>query len=377
MAKSIISIALEEMEPKEPVVQELSDEAVEQDAAEIRAEDERIDTDTDRIEETESIQETIGDTADVVEKRVEQEEPLSEDAAQAIEVAMEHFKARIGWKKPVVAVEGFKDAKTALEASKETLKNLRDLEAKLGHGVAIAQEGLFDRIGNAVVRAFTSTKKIEKNITTAAAVLASKGSKEETLSDVAWGRVFLSSGKKEIAAGDVRKLVSELKKYHRDILPLLKQFNGIISEASRALSASTFVADDAETKKIKQLQIDGTKLLTAVREVTREHEKGTVDAKPLTDREAETLARDVRDMINDVEFNRGVEEFQKEILRANKALFTESQSRFAGPLASDMRAYSNLVTQSLQPAWQVIHETARSEYLVAYGVYKYIKASAK
>ena len=355
----------------------VSDEAIEGDAAEARADVAETDSAGDAIEEAESIGDALDANIERVEDKVSREEPLSEDAAEAIEVAVEHFRKRLGYDKKVVpSLEGFKSTDTSLDKTKELLGNLKEMRSALTDGTTIAQEGLFARMTNAIERWFTSTEKVYKNIGPAAAEMKRQGVVDGVLKDAAWGRIFAKAGR-VINAGNVSDFVHNVEKQKREALPILKQISDRALDIGNAIRNNNLVSSDKDVAEIKQLQVVAEKLLSEIKEKIEEYSKDSVDAKPLSLSEADKLVSEVRTMMENSSFSREVDHLASVLADNTFSYVNQKNWRANGIFAGDLRAYSEAMGMALRPAAALAHGLVQAEYLIAYGVYKYIKASTK
>ena len=204
--------------------------------------------------------------------------------------------------------------------------------------------------------------------------LKSFGSKHDVIKDVAWGRIFRTRGT-VVNAADAHALTKEMKDFHRDSIVLMSKFEAIIKEAQRALSASRFIAREEEVRKIKDLTTEALELLTECRQATSRYVKGRVDVHPLNQHDAESLVHDVTSLIEDHEYVRAVENFEKAISSADMRAWMEANTRVMGLYAADVRAYVSLLETGLRPVYWTLAEVGMTEHLITYGVYKWISAS--
>lgn len=352
----------------------LTETQIDADSADLRAEAESLDNAGDQIEETSSIANVVEATIDTVEADMARDEPLTQSGVRQTEAVMEHFRARTGYKGELVpSMEAFK-AGDAMAQTKQIHQNLKSLHASLQAGVSVAQEGIFDRISNAIERAFTSNDKIVRTMPEALKDLKSFGPKHDVIKDVAWGRIFRTRGT-VVNAADAHALTKEMKDFHRDSIVLMSKFEAIIKEAQRALSASRFIAREEEVRKIKDLTTEALELLTECRQATNRYVKGRVDVHPLNQHDAESLVHDVTGLIEDREYARAVEAFEETIHQANFRAWQETQTRVMGHHAADIRAYVSLIETGLRPVYWTLAEVGMTEHLITYGVYKWISAS--
>lgn len=374
-AKHFMSLEeLAEDTPAPSTDPELTEARIDADSAELRAEAEGLDSASDQIEETSSIADVVQATIDTVEADVARDQPLTEGGVRQIEAVMEHFRARTGYKGELIpSMESFKSG-DSMAQTKKVRENLKSLHGSLRSGVSVTQEGIFDRISNAIERAFTSNDKIIRTLPAAIKDLKSYGPKTDVIKDVAWARIFRTRGT-VVNSADAHALVKEMQAFHRDSVVLMHKFEGILKEAQRALSGSRFIARDEEVRKIQDLTTQAVALLAECRQATNRYVKGRVDVHPLNTHDAESLSHDVIGLIEDREYVRAVENFEEAIDQANFRAWQETETRMMGHQAADIRAYVSLIETGLRPVYWTLAEVGMTEHLITYGVYKWISAS--
>ena len=385
MRKGII--ALEDdafIESEVPEAQ--ADVELERDMAVSEGDSTEIESAGDQLAEAEGIQDTVDTMADQVEAKVDSGEGITEETAQALEVAVEHFCKRLGYSKQVVpSMEGFKDAVGRLEQSRIALENLQELNAKLTKNISIAQEGFFARIGNAFVRLFTTTNKMLRTLEASRNLVASE---EHLIKDPAWGRIFFSTKKFSLTGEDVISLMEDINDLnHNRIIPLTKRITELFSEAIAQVNRSTYIANDDAVRKINLMINDSYALRKEVEEmVTVEVVEESIDVlSASTDqihRLCDIATRSIRDNQKSYQFyellNKVDDSYhQIEKNRKNRLLtiFTKHEKNPNGSDAADIVAYHRMLEAGAIAAVDLLRALNEAEYKIAYGAYKYIKAS--
>ena len=212
--------AEEERATPEALAEAETDTAV----AETEVEAGEIESDAAQIEEAEEVRDTVDGLADQVQERVETEvdaegkaipeedRGISDEIAETLEVAVEHFRNRLGFKKKVMpALEGFKVKGKRKQVSMEALANLRDLSARTDSMISIAQEGLLAKIGNSFSLFFATEGKIKKQLEQVSKQFDVKGAKKDKaeIKEPAWGKQFPTS-KTEVDAAEVVAIAKKL-----------------------------------------------------------------------------------------------------------------------------------------------------------------------
>ena len=242
----------------------------------------------EQVEEAEEVRDTVDGLADRVEASTtaevdaegkaipEEDRGISDETAETLEIAVEHFRNRLGFKKKVMpALEGFKVAGKRKQVSMEALANLRDLSARTDAMISIAQEGIIDTIGKHIVDSFNTDKGLVKKLKAAVAAYQSKGGKEGTIAgSLALRRIFSAGGRTEVTG---KEAISDLKEYLSLKSELEKGFDRL-AEISRELNAnvkeSTFVAKDDFVTKIEALKREAETITAKISAIEKQADNG-------------------------------------------------------------------------------------------------------
>ena len=376
MRKGIMS--LEGLE--EPVdLPEVTEAEIEIDVAKNDAEAAEIENDADRIEETESIGEAVDTMTEQVEAAVESGEGMSEETARAVDTALEHFKARLGYSKEILpSMESFKSADSRLAQTKVALENLKVLQAGLNKNLAISQEGLGARLKNVIERLATSDKKILSKVQTMKDMPAIESKKIE---DPAWGRVFARSGKNELSGADIVKAYADMSSSsdRNKLKEILTKTQSIFTKVGDQLSRSTFIANDDAVKEITKLSEEADKLISEYKEFFDRNfgKEGSVNVTTATTAEVKKLASEVIATLQDDALNKAWVDYETAAYRTYDDYFENGKWRLIGQFAADFRAFRRLIDSHMAKVVDCIHTYRSVENKAAYSAYKYLEASTK
>ena len=371
MRKGIMSL-----EDLDQPVEVLGENELELANAETETEASELANETDQVAETESIADSVNMLTEQVEAKVEDGEGISEETARTLEVAVEHFKTRLGYsKKMIPAMEGFKAETSRLHATKVTLENLKVLQAGLNKQLVISQEGLGARFVNAVKRAFTNNDKIRSSL---AKLKDKKAIETKTFEDPAWGRVFALSGKKELSGSDIAKHLSAISKFRPTLVPMIKELTEIVRKAANEVDKSLFIAKDEATAELNKLSEQSVAIKAKYeKEFTINFNKeGVVNIKSATDAEIKNISSTVLDLINDSEYIKAVGDLDEALDKATIKLWSNTQYRVASQFAADIRAFHRLMEDSVRSMYSTIAYTSNIDWKACYSAYKYLEASA-
>ena len=351
----------------------------------------------DQIEEAEEIRDTVDGLADKVEARTEAETDaegeaipeedrgISDETAETLEVAVEHFKQRLGFKKKVMpALEAFQAKGKRKQVSMEALANLRDLSARTDTMISIAQEGIIDTIGKHFVDSFNTDKGLSKKLKAAVAAYSAKGGKEGTISgSLALRRIFSAGGRTEVTGKDA---IADIKEYVALKAELEKGFDRL-AEISRELNAnvkeSTFVAKDDFVTKIEALKREAESITTKISAIEKQADnggQGKATYAALSESEVSALAKAAEELLstNENEFGQifgGHTGKAQDLLshtqfKGGLRLMWESGFRLLGVFAADTRkvaAARSDIQKSVRTFMRAyIHLTAAGHAAIAY-----------
>ena len=385
MAKGIIAFE-EEALPTAPTEENQIDAEAAANEAQTAVDNAGIAEDKDRISEAVGVQDAVSKIATQVDNSITAGTGISDQTAAILEVSVEHFCKRLGYSKQVVpSMEGFKDAVGRLEQSRIALENLQELNAKLTKNISIAQEGFFARIGNAFVRLFTTTNKMLRTLEASRNLVASE---EHLIKDPAWGRIFFSTKKFSLTGEDVISLMEDINDLnHNRIIPLTKRITELFSEAIAQVNRSTYIANDDAVRKINLMINDSYALRKEVEEmVTVEVVEESIDVlSASTDqihRLCDIATRSIHDNQKSYQFYELLDKvddsyYQIEKNRESRLLtiFTKHEKNPNGSDAADIVAYHRMLEAGAIAAVDLLRALNEAEYKIAYGAYKYIKAS--
>lgn len=247
------------LEGDAPNNEPVSEERIDAEAGEQQAELTSIGSEVDQAAESAGMGEAIDTMSDTVAKSVDAGTGLGDETAQVVEAALEHFCTRLGvGRKMIPAMESFEHDR--LGQSKIALENLRDLSTRISKNLAVAQEGILDRIGNAFSRAFTSLEQIR---TAVRKLKADQLIEERDLGTPAWGRVFGGiTGKSSITGSDIAKVMTDVEKNSDQLAVAIDKAASKLEAIRQQLDRKTFGAADGAAEAIHDIGQELNKILT-------------------------------------------------------------------------------------------------------------------
>ena len=304
--------------------------------------------------------------------------PPSEETLKAIEVAVEHFRVRLGYPKRVFpAMEAFADCPDAVR--ERALKNVQLLNAALKKQIVVAEEGFIDRAINAIGRAFQTYISLAKHIDASAVKIGAHGVNGKVFDDAAWARVFAASGKTEVSAGDIAGCLHKYNaEFHTKAMPILMQASRQISEVALAMSKSNFIAKDEEVEKIHGFNENLKALAGALGQFEGRDAKADASVKvgALSQEDAMALAKMARESALDKPVMNARKRIGEDLKKINQQIMRAYATRAAGVLSADSRAAFKVLSDGAKEITKLMNGMAKVEFHILHGVAKYLAASA-
>lgn len=334
----------------------------------------------DQVDEASSAAETVDEIADVVEEAGE--EGIEPETARVVEAVMEHFAERFGMtKKYVPAIESFQTPAGRKEGSKLVLENLRTLSGNFDKSLAVAQEGIFDRLTNTIKLTFTAEEKVKARVEKAVSDIKEKGAAEgKVIKEPGWGRSFAIQNKKEVEPSDVVKYMSECEALFKSktLDEFMSEYIGALEKITSNVNKSWLIAREDAIKalsdmdaEIKAITDKADKLFDAG---SLKKAKADPSFKSLTEKDAEKVGKLAVDMMNDASLNQLVEKAKRAMIDCQLKLFTNQETRLIRWAAADIKSAHSILVKLNNHAmdiFRIIGERKR----VAFAVAQYIEAS--
>jgi predicted RNA-binding Zn ribbon-like protein len=296
-----------------------------------------------------------------------EERGISDEAAEALEVAVEHFRVRLDFKKKVVpALENFSVPGKRREVSMEALANLKNLSERTTVMIGIAQEGMVDRITNSFSLLFSTENGLKKQLAAVSKKFDKAGGKEAgEIKEPAWGKQIPTS-KKEVDASVIVDAIKHFTSVN------VKEATKLIND-SVALAKEVYVEDaaiaiaPADLAKVRELLVRGENLKKEVMTVREAAEGGAGKTFAVLDKAGkDKLVAAVDAMLGDERLleahAKTYEDFAK--------YFVNSQSFFKPKIWKEVRSALDAAE------YQLVLEF-RKRLAIAHAAVKYIAASTK
>lgn len=305
------------------------------------------------IDEAQDASQAVQDVAD----RLEQQQQVSEDAVQVAQEMMGYLTKRTGLKarRAVAAMESYRSGDAAKKA--HLVAELRMASEGFNEQVAIAQEGVLEKIANKLSLIITSNKGLAKDLDKVSSAYDAGTPREEALEDPAFASVLNPENKESLSAQDIVKFAAEVEKRVTDpkIIGALNKVNAVVEEARNGGIGDEDPQGDMD-KIMSQIDTVNKILedLTADGEVSRGVNK--VSIEPLVKGSKQALVGNVEKLLSVQETQDALKQVKKTLSKAGKGVPADIMNA----------AYS---------IHRIIGQLMKLRFEVAHACVKYIKAS--
>jgi len=347
--ESVEAEALERKAAEERATPEaLAEAETEAGLAETDAHASEVEADAGQIEEAEEIRDTVDGLADRVEASTtadvdadgeaipEEDRGISDETAETLEVAVEHFRNRLGFKKKVMpALEAFKADGKRKQASMEALANLRDLSARTDAMIAIAQEGLMDKILTGLEMTFTNEKKVNGGLVKALGAVDAAGKKEGTFKAGAYAG-YLTAKDGKLSGKSVLELLRQIEKTLGDeqIIHTLNSIGESYKKITTEVRGNWFVSNKNDIARIHKIAEDVSKMAAAIGHKKLAEGVDEIVAEHVSPQEAKQIIELSQKLLNDNRLEKIIDNFKTDAVWGGIFYYFNSGLRLKAILAS-------------------------------------------
>lgn len=375
MRKSIV--ALEDLEIVQPVVPtdaQMQDEIHGLEKAKLV-----LDLEDQELQEAEDASETLATLTERVVTSIPTE-GISNDAAQALQVAVEHFCKRLQYKKSTYpAMEAFDAPETRVGAVEQVGTSLTAFSTELDEKLVVAQEGFIDIIGKHFVAILNSDARLRIKLNAAVADYRLHGGREGSINpSMALRRSFSHSGRSTISGSDVLEDLNKYELAHQELHRGMDKLRELSNAAKGHLRESVFEEDKAAMAKLDSLQKEAdliARKFAALKKDISTTGHGEARYAALTKDEVERIATFVGEFLDhktalfDDLFG-GHEETQLLAAKRKEKAGLDSWWEYASGMAKTRRLRSTIRT-----ALKAVSDAYVDLSSVSHGAIAYIKAS--
>lgn len=317
------------------------------------------------IDEAQDASQAVQDVAENLEKQ----ERVSQDAVQVAQEMLGYLTKRTGLKAKgaVAAMESFKSGDAAKKA--HLVAELRLASEGFNEQVAIAQEGVLDKIANKLSLIVTSNKGLVKELDKVSSAYDAGTPREEALEDPAFASVLNPENKESLGAQDIVKFAAEVEKRITDpkIMEALNKVNAALDETKNT-KGGVFSLKDSDLNIINKqiaamsqvyddLSADGTTARGSVKTSVAPLDKAGKDA----------LVKNVESLLSVQE----IQDAMKQIKKTSTKIASKD-SLYSTPAAREARSTAIRSAYSVN---RLVGQLMKLRFEVAHACVKYIKAS--
>ena len=345
-------------------------------ALELNQSQAEIDSTRQVIDESKDISDTLGSTTDAIDNM----QTVSDEVVKVAQEQLKHCIKRTGL--------NMRSVNAAMESRKskaEIVKNLRIAKESLDKSIAIAQEGLWDKVKNKFDRVFTSRKSLAKQIDVASREFDSKGQKEGVLSEKYMSVYLNPENKTEANGSDVVNILQKLDKLYngQDVVKIVEKMISVSDSVIDTVAKhSTNPAGD-ELSKVATLanEIKNTKQkfddIFSQNSVSKANEASLVTCEAKHKEKIITLCKSalsdnaVENKLNDL-----YDKIDKMYGVTEGVIVTDREGRYIDEHAKD--AVNAISKEAYEMAWEVIEISGNMETMifnVVHSAVRYIELS--
>jgi hypothetical protein len=339
--------------------------------AQIQQADSDIEEITQVIEETQDASQAMTNMAD----KIEQTETVSQDTVAVAQEAITYFVKRTGLK--MIKLNASMESYSKTTDKQAVVEQMRLATESLNKSIAIAQEGVIDRIKNKFSLMFTSADKLRKELDKVSKQFDEGGAKTELIKDPAFARVLNPKGLGEITPTDTIALAKEVLRVSSEdtMIKTVKEMSDLLDKVTLSLNRSTFIAKDEEIDKLQNYLDDFIKIHNEIRDnIDYESKSNKANAQPLTKQDKDKLKAMVVDLLDTARYEKAEDVLTDSVDGFDKVYHSNLESRLAGVFAADMKAVRSIYELSYK-TYNIVDKIMEQRFEIAHACVKYIKAS--
>ena len=370
-----INIAMLSQE-QDPVIQTNGDELlVDGNVVEVQKASGEIEMMGTVVDETRSAADAVDSLAD----KIQSQEVVSEDAIQVAQEMMAYFSKRTGVKFNGVSTAMESYSKDSLAKKERVVKELRLASESFRKHVAVAQEGIIDRIKNKFSLLFSNSGKLEKELKEVSSEYDQNGVKTQVIQDAAFARVFTVKGKDVVEGADVVAFATMIDKqiHNPDIVKIINDISKAMDKLTLSITKGNIFSDSEAIKEIRESHREILELNARVQsEFDFGIQKTKVDIAPIEPSDKSKLVPVVLSLLDTKDFEKAEKQLTRAVDGYYNAYFNAIQNRLFGEYSKDARD-AEMVSTIGEEVYSKLSWFVMDGFEVAHSCVKYIKASTQ
>lgn len=328
------------------------------------------------VDETRSAADAVDSLAD----KIQSQEVVSEDAIQVAQEMMAYFSRRTGVKFNGVSAAMESYSKDNLAKKERVVKELRLASKSFRKHVAVAQEGIIDRIKNKFSLLFSNSSKLEKELKEVSKDYDENGVKTQVIQDAAFARVFTVKGKEVVDGTDVVAFATMIDKqiHNPEIVKIINDISKAMDKLTLSITKGNFFSD---SEAIKDIREQHREILEMDARIQSDFdfislEKTKVDINPIERSDKSKLVPIILSLLDNKEFEKAERQLTRAVDGYYNAYFNAIQNRLFGEYSKDARD-AEMISTLGEEVYSKLSWFVMDGFEVAHSCVKYIKASTQ
>lgn len=302
---------------------------------------------------------------------------VSNDAIKIAQEMMGYFCERTGIKSSGVklAMESFQ---TGGAANKDKIvKELRLASENYQKQIAIAQEGIVDRIKYKFSLVFSNYDKLKRELAEASGRFDEKGAQEETIDNPAFARIFYVPGRSVITGSEVIALASKVAKGvgSHNLITTVEKITRIVDGLTLAVSKGGLFSDKQSISEIEDLYKELEELSSNVySEFNLDINKKNISVSPIKQEEKDKLEKLVVELLDTGDFKSAEAGLYRAVDAFSNAYLSAKERRLFDNYSADLNIAAEVEYQAYA-TYGILSKLVSYGFDVAHASVKYIKAS--
>ena len=353
-------------------------DGVEDDIVQIDDADTALDQTVEQSEEAADIGVSVDALAGKLEEKVSSGVGATADEAEMLDIAVEHFCKRLGYKKKVIpAMEGFSTTSRSLTQTKVALENLNELSRRLNTQLAVAQEGIFDSIAKSISMIFETEDKVLAKLATASAAYDAKTPKTEPIKNPAWGK-YLKSSSSTYNCAAALALLSKIQKIASSdaVKTHINELSTCLAALTKEVRGNWFTSNKADIERIETIQNKVSQEIGPLSEMVGSSEKGKAgEFEPISPADKDKMVSAIKDLLNDNSLNAVLKKCFSTSGTFTKWSQVNHNFRALGVFAEDLRK-ANHAAENVNVILKSVKDLISDKVKICSALVSYIEASA-
>lgn len=307
----------------------------------------------------------------------ESNKAVSNDAVKISQEMIGYFALRTGLKHTGInaALESYDNSKSGNKD--KVIKELKLASENYQKQIAIAQEGIIDRIKYKFSLVFSNSDKLKKELAEASGRYDEKGPKEETIENPAFARIFYIPGRSVVTGSEVIALASKVAKGigNRNLITTIEKITRIVNGLTLAVSKGGLFSDKESIREIEDLYKELEEINSNVHsEFNFEINKKNISVTPAKPEEKQQLEKLVVDLLDTGDFESVESGLYRAVDAFSNAYLSAKDRRLFDNYAADLNMASE-VENLAHDTYGILSKLVSYGFDVAHASVRYIKAS--